>query len=66
MPLKGAVLRKSLETIKIAPQLRAVFRKRLETLKILAYSKVHVFLENSPSFFDLGGSLPERIQLFIK
>ena len=66
MPLKGAVLLKSLKTIKIVPQLRAVFRKRLETLKILVYSKVRVLLENSPSFFDLGGSLPERIQLFYR
>ena len=55
MPLKGAILRKSLktivpqlwvvfrsrhETIKIVPQLREVFRKRLETLKTLADSKV--------------------------
>ena len=64
MPLKGAVLRKSLESIKIAPQLRAAFRKRLETLKLLAYSKVNVFLENKPSFFALGGSLLERIKLF--
>ena len=53
-------------TIKIAPSLRGGFRERLETLKILAYSKVHVFLENSPSFFDLGGSMPERIQLFYR
>ena len=28
MPLKGTFLRKSLETIKIAPKLRAIFRKR--------------------------------------
>ena len=35
MPLKGTVLQKSLENIKIAPELRAAFRKRLETLKIL-------------------------------
>ena len=38
--------------------------KGLETLKILAYSKVHVSLENNPSFLDLVGSLPECIQLF--
>ena len=74
MPLKEAVLRKSLETIKIVPQLRAVFCsrletikivpqlqevlcKRLETLTILVDSKVHVFLENKLSFFDLGRSL---------
>ncbi len=63
MPLKRAVLRKSLETIKIVPQLRAVFRKRLETFKILAYSKVRVFLENNPSLCDLGRSLLKRIKL---
>jgi len=45
MSLTEAVLRRSIETIKIAPQLRAVFRKRLGTFKILPYSKleVHVF-----------------------
>ena len=78
MPLKRAVLRKSLETIKIVPQLRAVFCSRLEivpqlqevlrksskTLKILADSKVHVFLGNKPAFFDLGGFLLEGIKLF--
>ena len=35
MPLKGAILRKSLKTIKIVPQLRAVFRSRHETIKIV-------------------------------
>ena len=78
MPLKEAVLRKSLETIKIAPQLRAVFcsrleivpqlqevlRKRLKTSTILADLEVHVFLGNKPAFLDLGGFLLEGIKLF--
>ena len=64
MPLKGTFLQKSLENIKIAPELRAAFRKRLETLKILVHSEVQVCLENKPSFFDLEGSLLQCIKLF--
>ncbi len=49
MPLKGTFLQKSLETIKIAPEVRAAFRKRLETLKILVQSKVHgIFWKTKP------------------
>ena len=56
MPLKGAVLRNSLETIKIVRQLWAVFRKGLETLKILAYSKVCFFFwKTDPCCVILAG-----------
>ena len=54
MPLKGAVLRKSLKTIKIVPQLRAVFRSRHETIKIVP-SRTRSLPQETRDLKDPGG-----------